>query len=203
MDYVPISALQHYTYCPRQCYLIYLEDIYEENIYTLEGSSIHEKVHEEISQKRKQLRIETSLPIWSSKLRIRGQADLVEFKEDDIRPVEYKRGKKKSRRADEIQLCAQALCLEEMFKTHIEEGDIYHHSSHQRRQVKLGTKLRSKVKETIKAVQELLEGQIVPPPATDDRCYRCSLKHSCMPKAIANKAKLKIYQRDLFKGSIT
>ncbi len=79
MDYVPISALQHFAYCPRQCALIYLENIYEENLYTIEGSSIHEQVHKKLSQKRKEIKIETSLPIWSNSLRIRGQSDLVEF----------------------------------------------------------------------------------------------------------------------------
>lgn len=197
---VPISALQHFSYCPRQCALIYLEDIYEENVYTLQGNSVHERVHEEAMRKRQDIEYETALPIWSNELGIRGKADLVEFHKETIVPIEYKRGKKKSRQADEIQLCAQALCLEEMFDTGIDYGEIYHHISHTRRKVEFSKKIKTQVREIIPEVRQLLiliDGEI-PPPVTDARCKRCSLNTSCMPIAVNNKHELEINQRLLY-----
>lgn len=187
---VKLSALQHFSYCARQCALIYLEDVYEENLYTLQGNDIHEKVHQEASRKRDDIRTETSLPVWSMELGIRGKADLVEFqldehsKEDEYRsivPVEYKRGKKKERDADEVQLCAQALCLEEMFDDTINTAQIYHHSSHGRRDVELTQALRQSTKTTITRVRKMLIERKVPEPVADSRCENCSLKKSCMP----------------------
>ena len=203
---VKISALQHYSYCPRQCGLIYLEDIYDENIYTLQGNDVHEKIHEEASETRGDNVKETALTVWSESLGIRGQADLVEFypregegkKYERIVPIEYKRGRERKREPDEIQLCAQALCLEEMFGEEIHEAYIYHHSSRTRRAVDLSAKLRERTKRTIKDVRDLLTSHELPDPANDSRCDNCSLVRSCMPEYIDAKGTLKNYSEKLF-----
>lgn len=203
---VKISALQHYSYCPRQCGLIYLEDIYDENIYTLQGNDVHEKIHEEASESQRDKVRETALTVWSKPLGIRGKADLVEFypregegKEyQKIVPIEYKRGKEREREPDEIQLCAQALCLEDMFGKEINEAYIYHHSSRTRRAVELSAKLRVRTKRTIKNVRDLLTSRELPDPANDSRCDNCSLVRSCMPEYIGAKGTLKKYSEKLF-----
>lgn len=183
---VPISALQHYRYCPRQCALIHVEQTYEENLYTLRGNRAHERVDESHSNVVEEGCRETGLPIWSERYGLTGKADVVEFREDGIPyPVEHKVGKRKERRADEVQLCGQALCLEEMFEKSVPEGAIYYKQSRRRREVTLDGELRALTVETISAVRNLLENQRVPPPVADARCPKCSLKDSCMPEAVA------------------
>lgn len=204
---VKLSALQHFSYCPRQCALIYLEDIYQENLYTLQGNEIHERVHQEASRKRDDIRTETVLPVWSTQLGIRGQADLVEFhlaepsKESKYRkivPVEYKRGSKKEREADEVQLCAQSLCLEEMLDNTIGAAYIYHHSSHTRQEVELNKTLRQNTKKTIARVRKMLIHREVPGPVNDSRCNDCSLKNSCMPDCTGQMDNLRTYADTLY-----
>ncbi len=116
-DYVLISALQHYAYCPRQCALIHIEQTFEENLYTLRGHRVHEKVNTPEYELIEGVRVDRALPLWSHQLGLTGIADVVEFLNDSTPyPVEYKSGSRKPRDADDIQLCAQALCLEEMFQ---------------------------------------------------------------------------------------
>lgn len=207
---VKLSALQHFSYCPRQCALIYLEDIYQENIYTLQGNDVHEKVHQEVSRKRSDMRTETALPVWSSQLGLRGRADLVEFHLTDsskgptyqkIIPIEYKRGTKEEKRADEIQLCGQVLCLEEMFGETITEAYIYHHSSHARREVPLNQKLRKSTRQTIVDVRKMLSKKSMPEPVNDSRCDNCSLSRSCMPGCTDSQVGLKNYVNKLYEPS--
>lgn len=205
---VKISALQHYSYCPRQCALIYLENTYDENIYTLQGSDIHERVHEEYSKPKADRIEETALMIWSQSLGLRGQADLVEFypkirsKEteyDKIVPVEYKRGPKHRSKPDEIQLCAQALCLEEMFDATINEAYIFQFASQTRRRVELDSGLRQITKGTIEQVRKMLVSRTLPPPANDKRCQNCSLKESCLPEYVGSAKRIEKYSQELFR----
>ncbi len=114
-DYIMLSALQHYLYCPRQCALIHLEQVWVENRFTAEGRVLHERADSKEAIKQGRVRTVRTLPIASARLGLSGQADVVEFHEDgSVFPVEYKRGRPKANRCDEVQLCAQALCLEEM-----------------------------------------------------------------------------------------
>jgi CRISPR-associated exonuclease Cas4 len=181
-DYVMISALQHYAYCPRQFALIHIEQVWDENIYTLRGQRVHEKVDIPDDEQLDDLRVERALGI-------RGIADVIEFNRDELPyPVEYKSGSKKPRLADDIQLCAQALCLEEMLGCTVPLGAIYHAGSKRRREVNIDAKLRDRTEQTIIGTRQLLLTQELPPPVNDKRCDDCSLIDACMPNALANFA---------------
>ena len=184
-DYVMLSALQHYVYCPRQCALIHVEQVWDENLYTLRGQRVHDKVDIPDSEILESARVERALPLWSHKLGLTGIADLVEFSLDGTPyPVEYKSGSKKPRKADDVQLCAQALCLEEMFKRPVPYGAIYHAASKRRREVKLDEALRSLVIQTTQNVRSLIAQGKLPTPVADQRCTDCSLIDACMPYAL-------------------
>jgi CRISPR-associated exonuclease Cas4 len=186
-QYIMLSALQHYVFCPRQFALIHIEQVWDENLYTLRGQRAHENVNIPEDQQIDDVRIERALPLWSHELGIRGIGDVVEFHDNHIPyPVEYKSGPKKSRLADEVQLCAQALCLEEMLDRPVPLGAIYHVASKRRREINIDTQLRNYTKQAIEAVRELLAHQILPPPVNDKRCNDCSLIDTCMPDTIKN-----------------
>lgn len=184
-DYVLISALQHYAFCPRQCALIHIEQVWEENLYTLRGQRVHEKVNVPEHELIQGIRVERAMPLWSHKLGLTGIADVVEFLADDTPyPVEYKAGSKKAREADDIQLCAQALCLEEMLDRPVSRGAIFHYASRRRREVVFDEAVRSRVLETIDHLRVLLSQTTLPPPVTDNRCRNCSLVAACMPHTL-------------------
>lgn len=186
-DYLMISALQHYAFCPRQCALIHLEQVWEENLYTLRGQRVHEKVDVPEHELLEGIRVERAMPLWSHRLGLTGIADVVEFLADGTPyPVEYKAGSKKAREADDIQLCAQALCLEEMLNCSISRGAIFHHASRRRREVSFEDALRSRVLTTIADLRHLLSQTALPPPVTDNRCRDCSLIDACMPHTLSD-----------------
>ena len=185
-EYVILSALQHFAFCPRQCALIHLEQAWAENIYTLRGLRVHEKVHQpddEIIEAG--IRVERSLYLSSKKYGIRGIADVVEFdRHNNPYPVEYKSGSKKSRQADSVQLCAQALCLEDMLDRPVRVGAIFYHKSRRRKKIEFTDKLRSLTIKTIEQTRSLLNQDKLPPPVNDKRCEDCSLIQTCMPDTI-------------------
>ncbi|MCC7060675.1 MAG: CRISPR-associated protein Cas4 [Burkholderiaceae bacterium] len=130
-DPIPVSALQHWAYCPRQCGLIHLEQSFDENLFTLRGRAVHTQVDQPGVELRKGLRVERALPIWSDSLGLIGKADTVEFEPDGTPyPVEYKQGSRNEAlelaECDDIQLAAQAICLEEMTGRSVTEGAIYY-----------------------------------------------------------------------------
>ena len=197
-NYIMLSALQHYAYCPRQYALIHIEQVWDENLYTLRGQRVHQKVDIPHDDQIADIRVERALPLWSHQLGIRGIADVVEFGSDGIPyPVEYKSGTKKVRLADNIQLCAQALCLEEMLNCAIPTGAIYHAASKRRREVTLDANLRSQTQATIIAIRQLFVTQQLPPPVNDRRCEDCSLIDACMPSALADFTRTS-HQNSLF-----
>jgi len=179
---VMISALEHYAYCPRQCALIHLEQTFDENIYTLRGRHLHRRVDDPVSAEYEGVRVERAMPLWSKKLGLTGKADVVEFHGDTPYPVEYKSGKKRATLPEKIQLCGQALCLEEMFETEVLEGALYWIASKRRQIVRFDEKLRSICLDTLQKVRTMLENGTVPPPHLDKRCDHCSLRFSCMPE---------------------
>lgn len=181
-DYVLISALQHYAYCPRQCALIHIEQTFEENLYTLRGQRVHERVNVPEYELLEGVRIERALPLCSHRIGLTGIADVVEFTTDGIPyPVEYKSGPHKHREADDLQLCAQALCLEEMFERSVLTGAIFHYASKRRREVNFDRALRSLVVEIADSVRQLLIVNKLPTPVADERCPDCSLIEACIP----------------------
>jgi CRISPR-associated exonuclease Cas4 len=184
-DWIFISALQHYAYCPRQCALIHIEKVWDENLYTLRGQRVHEAVNIPGDEQMAEVRVERAMPLWSHQLGLTGIADAVEFLADGTPyPVEYKSGSRKIRLADSIQLCAQALCLEEMMNRSVPAGAIFHHASRRRREVRLDEKLRSQTKQIIERVRSLFDAVQLPPPVADKRCPDCSLIDACMPYAL-------------------
>jgi len=192
---VPISALQHYAYCPRQCALIHIEQTFDDNIFTLRGTLAHQRVHELDAEQRPHLRIQRGLTLYSDALALVGQADVVELHYATpggpitaIVPDEHKlasRGSRQTILPDEIQLCAQALCLEAMFGVSIPEGALFQSAPHRRRTVALTPALRATTLATIEATRALLDAvTALPPPAADARCRACSLLDACMPFAL-------------------
>jgi CRISPR-associated exonuclease Cas4 len=184
---INVSALNQYTYCPRRCGLIYLENEFTNNIHTARGNAEHERVDQSgYVTTREGARAEYALPVWSEGIGLIGKCDVVEFWPDgNIYPVEYKHGERKRRLNDDLQIAAQAMCLEEMFGKLISEGAIYHHTSHRRREVAITPELRRQVEETVAAIRAMLASGKLPPPANDARCKECSLNDICQPQAMA------------------
>ena len=198
-----LSALQHWSYCPRQCALIHLEQAFDENVHTMRGNAAHERVDEPGFETFEGVRAERALPVWSDKLGLIGKCDVVEFHPDGrIYPVEYKHGKKREKSHDDIQLAAQAMCLEEMTGTVITHGAIYHHGSRRRREVAITQELRDKVVETVNAIRAMMNSGKLPSPANDARCKECSLKEICQPQVIAEHTMQRGLLQNLFKPEV-
>jgi CRISPR-associated exonuclease Cas4 len=183
---IPISALQHWLYCPRQCALIHLEQAWAENRFTEEGKVMHSRAHEAPGESRPGVRITRGLPVHSLRLGLSGQCDVVEFHADGrIRPVEYKRGKPKTHRADEVQLCAQAVCLEEMRGVRIDDGCLYYGERRRRTEVDFDPELRDLVAATATAVHGCFAGGTTPLAEYEARrCDACSLIDICQPQSL-------------------
>lgn len=195
---VMISALEHYSYCPRQCGLIHLEQVWDENLYTLRGHDLHRHADEAGGATLGAVKVERALPIWSERLGLVGKADVVEFHAGIPYPVEYKSGSRRRGRHEELQLCAQTLCLEEMFGVKVEKGALYWHGSRERWEVVFPDDLRRQVAEAAEAVRQMLETRILPSPVNDKRCRDCSLTHSCLPEVVAGTERNLRAVRDLF-----
>lgn len=179
---VPLSALQHWRFCPRQCLLIYREGIWADNRLTAEGNAFHERVHQAGEEARGGVRTVRGLTLCSRRLGLIGKADAVEFRKDaPPLPVEYKHGRPKRDRCDALQLCAQAICLEEMLGTEIPRGALFYGASRRRQEVALTEALRAEVAEVAESIRQALEEETLPPIAEDGRCRNCSLAAWCQP----------------------
>lgn len=187
---VPLSALQHWAYCPRQCGLIHLEQAFDDNLHTQRGNAIHAQVDRPGVETRQGLRVERALPLWSEELGLVGKADTVEFEPDGTPyPVEYKHGSRHKAAdiaaCDDVQLAAQALCLEEMTGRAVPEGALFYASSRRRRVVAIDDALRQRTRETALAVAAMLASGRLPAPTSDRRrCSGCSLRDRCQPDAL-------------------
>lgn len=186
---LPLSALQHWLYCPRQCGLIHLEQVWSENKFTAEGQVLHHKAHEGPDESKGGVRITRSLSVRSFVLGIAGQCDIVEFHADGrVIPVEYKRGKPKSHRADEVQIYAQAMCLEEMLGVAISSGYLFYGENRRRTVVEFDADLRQLVSETAAALHAMIDSRVTPLAEYEARrCDACSLIELCQPKALRFK----------------
>ena len=190
-DLIQLSSLQHYAFCPRQCALIHVEKVFDQNLFTVRGSMAHERADEPTETTSAGVIEERGLPIWSEVHGLYGKADVVEFHPDgSIYPIEYKHGPKRQSVHDELQLCAQAMCLEEMFGREVPRGAIYSSSSHARREVEITPLLREKTLEAVRAVREMCASSVMPPPVNDARCPNCSLVIACMPGGVDELADL-------------
>lgn len=190
-DPIALSALQHWAYCPRQCGLIHLEQAFDDNLHTQRGQAVHAQVDKPGVEERKGLRVERALPVWHDELGLIGKADVVEFETDGTPyPVEYKHGSRNKAAdiaaCDDVQLTAQALCLEAMTGRRVDEGALYYASSKRRRVVPVTAELRAQVALTTHAVRAMLNTGALPAPTSDARrCRGCSLRERCQPEALA------------------
>lgn len=190
-DLIPISALQHYLYCPRQCALIHIEQQWAESRHTAEGRLMHERSDKPKTERRKGVRTVTSMPLLNLTLGITGIADVVEFhrqESDEIAfPVEYKRGRPKAHRADEVQLCAQALCLETMLDQTIECGALYYGETRRRKDIDFDDQLRELTCRVIDDTRTMITSGKTPIACYEaKRCDSCSLIDLCQPKWMAH-----------------
>lgn len=195
---IMISALEHYSYCPRQCALIHIEQTFDENIYTIRGNLAHERVDTVMTRHEGAARIERALPLWSVRLGLTGRADVVEFYGSTPYPVEYKVGKQREWEHEVIQLCAQALCLEEMFGEPVPAGAVYYCASRTRREITFDVALKSQVEVVAVATRQLLRGTTLPVAANDTRCKKCSLLESCLPDVVVRPGRLRWYRAMVF-----
>lgn len=190
-DYLAISALQHYAYCPRQFALIHVEQAWAENRFTSEGRVLHERVDAAPAEQRRGVRYERAVSLISHRLRLSGKMDLLEIEnfadhpEPRYLPVEYKRGKPKLKDWDRIQLSAQALCIEEMRDTTVMEGAIWYWEVRRREAVFIDEALRASTLSVIEGARSILESGKTPPPVNDRRCKACSLIELCGPATFA------------------
>jgi CRISPR-associated exonuclease Cas4 len=193
-DPLPISALQHWAYCPRQSGLIHLEQAFDDNLHTLRGNAVHAQVDRPGFELRRGLRVERALPLFSDRLGLVGKADTVEFEPDGTPyPVEYKHGSRHKAAdiaaCDDLQLAAQALCLQEMTGRAVTEGALFYASSKRRRVVHFDEPLYARVAVAAAAVRAMLGSMQLPPPTPDTRrCRGCSLRDRCQPEALARLA---------------
>ena len=200
-DFVALSALQHFVYCPRQCALIHLEQIWTENGYTAEGREMHERVDDGKTSYRSGVRVTRSELLRSAILGVSGVADVVEWHKQNNHeepfPVEYKRGKPKQHDADKIQLCAQAICLEEMLSLHIPSGALFYGQTKRRLDVDFDNALRKKTILAAEGVHDLFRNGITPPPDPGPKCKLCSLQEECLPDLIVKGGSATTYLKKL------
>lgn len=205
-EFLMLSGLQHYVFCRRQWALIHIEQQWCENFLTTDGNILHEKAHDGYSfEKRKNILISRGMPVRSYELGISGECDIVEFKESkdgisihgregryELYPVEYKRGTKKQDECDEVQVIAQALCLEEMFCCNIDKGYLYYGEMKRRVEIVINEESKNKVKAILKEMHELYRKKHTPKVKPTKACASCSLKDICLPK-ITSKKSVKAY----------
>lgn len=214
-ELVMLSALQHYQFCPRQCALIHLEEMWSDNYLTAAGTVLHEHVDSDFHETRSDVHLATSLRLVSHRLGLIGIADLVEFHRCESEygengeriavqlhghrgfwkpfPVEYKHGKPKTHRADEVQLCAQAICLEEMLQVEISSGALYYGMPRRRYSVIFDQELRRLTAQTADDVHVLLSQDVIPDANYSKSCEACSLLDSCRPKDFQKRASVKVW----------
>ena len=186
-DLIPLSAVQHVMFCERQCALIHVEQVWDENLFTAQGRIMHERVHDRDRESRGDVRTERGLPLRSLRLGLIGKADVVEFHRTESGtwqpfPVEYKRGKTNIDVCDRVQLCAQAMCLEEMLSCEIEYGAIFYGRPRRRERVKLTAGLRERTESLTDELHRLYEAGATPRAKYQKKCGSCSLYETCMPK---------------------
>lgn len=191
---LPISALQHLLFCERQCALIHIEGMWAENRLTAEGRVLHDRAHGGASGTAGEVRTARALRLRSEVLGLVGVADTVEFHADgQVVPVEYKRGRSKVGDMDRVQLCAQAICLEEMLNVRVSEGALFYFRTRRRERVPLTVSLRERTTAAAQRLHALVSGGVTPAAVRDARCDRCSLIEQCMPSVASGKARAKAF----------
>ena len=212
-DLLPLSGLQHLAFCERRWALIHLEQQWEENRLTAEGRILHERVHQAGTEARPGVVVARGLHLRSLRLGLAGQADAVEFHGSAAGvelpgragcwrpfPVEYKRGKPKADSCDEVQLCAQTLCLEEMFRTVIESGALFYGMNRRRTEVRFDVVLRKRTEELAARMHQLYSTRVTPPAVYAKKCERCSLYDRCLPRTASKRTAVERYMASALKN---
>lgn len=202
-ELIPVSAIEHHAYCARQCALIHVDQTFDENVFTVRGSQAHERIDIPGSELVGDVRFERALPIWSDALGLIGKADLVEFRPQGPYPVEYKVGRRRAGRArfrpEDLQLCAQAMCLEEMLDTRIPLGAVFYWTTRRRHEVDLSGAMREAVVAAIGEIRGVMRAQQLPGAPNDARCRECSLRVSCLPEIVGEPDRVRGLQSALFR----
>lgn len=199
-DYLQMSGIQHFAFCKRQWGLIHIDGIWVDNELTASGNIIHKSVDSGTNETRKDLRILRSLNVTSNTLKLNGRCDVVEIhrlEDEKIRifPVEYKRGRPKKCNCDRVQLCAQAIALEEMFNAPVENGAIYYHSVRRREDVTISKELRILTRKLSEEMHEYFQKGTIPAPEYGPQCMSCSLYERCLPKTVSSDVSVKRYMK--------
>ncbi|MCQ1538354.1 CRISPR-associated protein Cas4 [Methanocalculus taiwanensis] len=209
-----LSGIQHFAFCRRQWALIHIEQLWKENVLTFGGRQMHRNADDPFfTESRGDLLISRSVPLVSHSLKVYGIADVVEYHRSDtgvaisgregywtVVPVEYKAGRKKPDDRDEVQLCAQAICLEEMYRTRIEKGYLYYGKTRRRTEVLFDDEIRRRVAELVAGMYELYDAGITPPALLLPHCKNCSLIDLCMPNVSSRRRSVDRYLADSIRG---
>ena len=200
-NFIMISSLQHYIFCPRQCALIHIDDVWQENLFTVRGEILHQRVDTDTYETRGDVKTVRGLRIHSYKYGLVGRCDVVEFKQTskgkEILPVEFKAGQPKDDISDKVQLCAQAFCIEEMLHTKINKAAFFYGKIKRRNVIDIDIQLRSQTEDVISNVRKLITEKKIPIIDYSSKCRNCSLVNICQPKAL-NRRKLEKYLNELY-----
>lgn len=191
---VPISAIEHWEYCPRQCALIHVDGVWTDNRFTVKGARFHRRADAGQSRSERGRMVLRSVPLWSEGVGLSGRADVVEFAADNFVPVEYKSGTRHGRAAD-LQLCAQAICLEEMLGVSVPVGAIWFGGTRKKVTVELDDSLRSRMLRVVVDIRDAMVSGVLPPPLQDERCANCQLAHHCLPDITSARGAVDEYLR--------
>ena len=199
---IPISAIEHFEYCPRQCALILCDGVWNDNVHTVKGVRAHRRVDSGRHRRERGRQVLRSIPLWSEVLGLSGRADAVEMERGAVRPVEYKSGVRHGAAAD-LQLCAQALCLEEMLDVKIPHGHVWYGGPRRRVRVDFTPALRSEVRDVILQIRKQMLTTELPEAPNDRRCVECQLLHHCLPELTSAPRKVNRYLANVVFGCDT
>ena len=199
---IPISAIEHFAYCPRQCALIHCDGVWADNAHTVRGTRAHRRVDDGQPRTERGRWVMRGIPLWSEPLGLSGRADVVEVDGASVRPVEYKSGVRHGAAAD-LQLCAQALCLEEMLGVEIPHGYVWYRGPRRRLKVDFTEQLRGEVREVIGLIRAQLTGFELPEAPNDARCGECQLRHHCLPELTSAPRRVSRYMDRVVFGCAT
>ena len=189
---VPISAIEHFAYCPRQCALIHCDGVWRDNAHTVKGVQAHRRVDGGRHRLERGRMVLRAIPLWSEELGLSGRADAVEIRDGEVRPVEYKSGVRHGDSAD-LQVCAQALCLEEMLNVEIPHGHVWYGGPRRRVRVDFGPALRQQVRDIVVSIRQQILTAKLPQAPNDQRCKECQLSEPLSAgtcKCIAQRERL-------------
>ena len=199
---VPISAIEHYAYCPRQCALIHCDGVWSDNAHTVRGSHAHRRVDSGRHRRERGRQVLRAIPLWSERLGLSGRADAVEMEREEVHPVEYKTGVRHGKTAD-LQICAQAMCLEEMLDVDIPHGYVWYGGPRRRVRVDFPSALRLEVEEIIHDIRRQLLAAILPEAPNDLRCAECQLQNHCLPGLTSAPERVGRYMTNIVFGCAT